>query len=43
MMEGVEAWATTNPVCFTILALPTALGILYITYKILKTMLTDTW
>jgi hypothetical protein len=42
-MDALGAWATTNPVCFTVLAFPTVLGVLYIKYKVIKAILTDTW
>ena len=42
-MNDPGVWATANPVCFTILALPVCLGSLFIMYKLLKAMLTNTW
>lgn len=42
-MEPVGVWASANPVCFTVLALPVALGLVYTNYKVIKAILTNTW
>lgn len=39
----MEAWMNAHPYCFTILAFPAVCVSCFLTYKITKAILTDTW
>lgn len=42
-MNEIQQFAMAHPVCFTVIALPIALVLLYTQYKVVMAIVTDRW